>query len=149
MRRALVIGIDDYPSSQLRGCVNDANAIATVLEKNGDGSPNFDVRLLTSPNDSIGRTNLRKAIDELFGTRCDAALFYFSGHGLIKSTGGYMVTTDAQRYDEGVSMDELLSLANASLAQDKIIILDCCHSGAAGTPAINENLDSHTKCNFL
>lgn len=36
-------------------------------------------------------------------------------------------------------MDDLLSLANQSPAQDKIIILDCCHSGAAGTPTINEN----------
>jgi len=139
MRRALVIGIDDYPNAPLRGCVNDASTIADVLATNGDGSPNFDVRLITSPSETIGRTTLRRAIEELFATKCDAALFYFSGHGLIKSTGGYMVTTDAQRYDEGVSMDDLLSLANASLAQDKIIILDCCHSGAAGTPTINEN----------
>ena len=44
MRKALVVGIDEYPICALRGCVNDANAIASILERNGDGSPNFDVR---------------------------------------------------------------------------------------------------------
>lgn len=139
MRKALVVGIDNYPSSTLRGCVNDANAIAGVLATHGDGSPNFDVRLVTSPSETIGRTNLRKSIETLFAGEADVALFYFSGHGLIKSTGGYLVTTDAAKYDEGVSMDELLTYANQSKAKDKIIVLDCCHSGAAGTPTINEN----------
>ena len=44
MRRALVIGIDNYPTSPLKGCVNDANSIANVLETHGDGSPNFAVQ---------------------------------------------------------------------------------------------------------
>jgi hypothetical protein len=145
MRKALVIGVDNYPSSPLRGCVNDAAAIAGVLEANGDGSPNFDVRLITSPSNMVDRASLRKSIQELFASKCDAALFYFSGHGLIKSTGGFLVTTDYAQYDEGVSMDELLSYANQSPAQDKIIILDCCHSGAAGTPIMNENNMSQLK----
>ena len=33
-------------------------------------------------------------------------------------------------------MDEILVLANQSKAKDKIIILDCCHSGAFGSPTI-------------
>ncbi len=57
----------------------------------------------------------------------------------IKSTGGYLVTTDAKKYDEGVSMDEILAIANKSNAKNKVIILDCCHSGAMGTPRIIEN----------
>lgn len=139
MRKALVVGINDYPNSPLHGCVNDANSIANVLETHGDGSPNFAVRLFTSPGDSITRAALRKSIEELFSGECDIALLYFSGHGLIKTTGGYAVTTDATRYDEGVSMDEILALANQSKAKDKVILLDCCHSGACGTPTINEN----------
>ena len=46
------------------------------------------------------------------------------------------MTTDHQIYDEGVSMDDILNLANRSAARDKVIILDCCHSGAAGTPSV-------------
>jgi hypothetical protein len=39
-------------------------------------------------------------------------------------------------YDEGVKMDDVLSLANASESKigEIIIILDCCHSGALGNP---------------
>ena len=43
MRKALIVGIDNYPTSPLTGCVNDATAVAQSLRKNGDGSPNFDV----------------------------------------------------------------------------------------------------------
>lgn len=46
MRRALVIGIDKYPNASLKGCENDASSIASILEKNGDGSPNFDIKKL-------------------------------------------------------------------------------------------------------
>jgi hypothetical protein len=53
-----------------------------------------------------------------------------SGHGFINSLGDYIVTTDFEKYDEGVSMDDILKFANLSKAKDKIIILDCCHSGA-------------------
>jgi len=64
----------------------------------------------------------------------DIALFYFSGHGMITSIGGFVITTDTESYDEGVAMDEILSYANQSKAREKIIILDCCHSGAFGRP---------------
>lgn len=137
MKKALIVGIDDYPSSPLAGCVNDANAMATLLETNGDGSPNFGVKLLTSPGCSITRPTLRKNIEQLFESECDMALLYFSGHGHIKSTGGYLVTTDASNYDEGVSMDDVLNWANKSPAKNKVIILDCCHSGALGSPSIS------------
>lgn len=139
MRRALIIGINDYPRSPLKGCVNDANTIATILESNGDGSPNFGVRVITSPALEITRPVLRRAIEELFSSDAEMALLYFSGHGYIKSTGGYLVTTDATKYDEGISMDDVLALANQSKAKNKIIILDCCHAGAMGTPSLMEN----------
>ncbi|MCK5564327.1 MAG: caspase family protein [Planctomycetes bacterium] len=136
MRRALVVGINDYSNFPLNGCVNDANAIANVLETHGDGSPNFSTRLLTSPAETIDRASLRKNIESLFAGESDIALFYFSGHGLVKSTGGYIVTTDFKKYDEGVAMDEILNLANQSKAKDKVIILDCCYSGAFGSPRL-------------
>jgi hypothetical protein len=136
MKKALIVGINDYPSSPLKGCVNDANSLGTILESNGDGSPNFGVRMMTSPAHTISRPVLREAIEQLFSGDSEMALLYFSGHGYIKSTGGYLVTTDAKKYDEGVSMDDILSLANQSKSRNKVIILDCCHSGAMGTPNI-------------
>ncbi len=139
MRKALVVGINNYSNATLNGCVNDANSIANVLRAHGDGSPNFSVRLLTSPSSTIDRASLRKSIDTLFAGKCDIALLYFSGHGFIKSTGGYLVTTDAKKYDEGVSMDEILNVANQSKVENKVIVLDCCHSGALGSPSITGN----------
>jgi hypothetical protein len=139
MKKALIVGINDYPSVPLNGCVNDANAIGTILESHGDGSPNFGVKMMTSPSSNITRSALREAIEQLFTGDSDMALLYFSGHGYIKSTGGYLVTTDAKKYDEGVSMDEVLTLANQSKAKNKVIILDCCHSGALGSPSITAN----------
>jgi len=136
MRKALIVGINDYPGAKLQGCLSDANAIASVLGTHGDGGPNFAVKLLTAPSNIVGRAEIRGAIEKLFAGDCDICLFYFSGHGLIKSTGGYIVTPDAKKYDEGVSMDEILALANQSKAKDKVILLDCCHSGALGTPTI-------------
>lgn len=138
MKKALVIGIDDYPSSPLFGCVNDAVEFRSVLETNGDGSPNFEVKLEKNVQT---RGQLLGLIKELFsGDDAEISLMYFSGHGYSNDLGGYLVTPDAMENEEGVSMDELLTIANNSAIKNKIIILDCCNSGAMGTPAINNGL---------
>ena len=139
MRKALIIGINNYPSAPLNGCVKDAIEIANVLEKNSDGSPNFSVKLITDPGEAATKRNLREAIEKLFEGTPEVALFYFSGHGLIKSTGGYLVSSDYSSYDEGINMDDILKLANKSKARDKVIILDCCHSGKFGNPDFGES----------
>ena len=134
MRRALIVGIDGYNQAPLSGCVNDAEAVDAVLKRHGTGSPNFETLLRISPPDSLTERNLRSAIRQLFETSCDTALFYFSGHGLISSGEGYIVTTDAELDDEGIQMTEILGLANNSPVKNKVIILDCCFSGNMGTP---------------
>lgn len=139
MRKALIVGINDYPKAALSGAIRDAVEIASVLEKNGDGSPNFHVKLLTEKPDRVTRSLLRRDLEKLFDGDADVALFYFSGHGLIKSTGGFVVTSDYERYDEGISMDDILKMANKSQAKDKVVILDCCHAGAFGNPVIGDS----------
>ncbi len=136
MKKALVVGINNYPTAPLQGCINDAFAIATLLETHGDGSPNFDVRIET---DVSTKTKLKEHIDNLFSGDCDTALLFFSGHGFLNEIGGYIVTPDYKKYDEGVSMNEILSIANSSKIKDKIIILDCCHSGAMGSHNLTGN----------
>ncbi|MBU0578229.1 caspase family protein [Patescibacteria group bacterium] len=137
MKKALVVGINAYPTAPLRGCINDASAVAAILETNGDGSPNFDVKLET---DVQTKSVLKTMIVELFSGTNDTVLLYFSGHGFLNEIGGYLVTPDHAKYDEGISMYEILQLANASKAKDKIIIFDCCHSGVMGSPNINADL---------
>jgi len=133
MKKALVVGIDYYPNAPLRGCVNDATAFAHMMEAHGDGSLNFDVRL---EKNVASRPSLKQMITELFEGENETALFYFSGHGFLNELGGYIVTPDHQKYDEGVSMEDILKLASNSKTKNKIIILDCCHSGAFGTASI-------------
>lgn len=146
MRKALIVGVDHYDNfNNLGGCVRDATEVATVLEFNGDGTRNFDVRTMVSSSDTITRSRLKESIELLFHGENDVALLYFSGHGTITSTGGKIVTTDARRYDEGISMDEILTLANESRSKDRIIILDCCFSGAFGSPAVTGGVATQLK----
>jgi hypothetical protein len=140
-RKALVVGIDDYPGYPLNGCVNDATAVAGLIEAHGDGEPNFEVKLIVSPdgNSSSGgvtRKQLRSELDALFAGDPEVSLFYFAGHGVIKNVGGYIVTSDLEKNDEGVPMDDVLKLANQSKAKDKVILLDCCRSGKFGNSDI-------------
>ena len=133
MRRALIVGIDDYPKAPLGGCVHDATSMAALLAKHEDGTPNFDCLTLTSPKYKLTRASLRQSIEALFQDKADTALFYFSGHGTANNLGGHLVTQDSDRYDEGVAMHDILILANAARAiQEIVICLDCCHSGAFG-----------------
>lgn len=138
MRKALIIGIDYYSHiSSLHGCVNDAYSVKSILERHSDGSVNFGANLLTATgaDSAIARGDLKDSIVELFKGDSDIALLYFAGHGHIEITGGYLCASDCQRGDDGLSLDEVLVLANQSKAKNKVIILDSCHSGIAGTPA--------------
>lgn len=138
MRKALVIGIDHYDKlNPLHGCVNDARAVSEILEVHGDGSPNFGVSLRTAStaNEGITRGDLKDLIEELFADDSEIALLYFAGHGHVEATGGYLCGSETRRGDDGLALGEVLTLALASQAQNKIIILDSCHSGVAGNPA--------------
>jgi len=142
MRKALVVGINQYAHQpMLYGCVNDAYAVKAVLERHSDGTRNFDVRQLTaSRGESVSRSELRARVQELFAGDAETALLYFAGHGYLDSTGGYILDSDARTGDEGLSLADVLTFANASRARNKIIILDSCHAGMAGTrPAAQQS----------
>lgn len=137
MRKALVVGINYYDEegiSNLYGCVDDAHSVKAILERNGDGTVNFDVELLTGtgPSDQVSRTDLRQAVQTLFADDPEVALFYFAGHGHIETTGGYIIPSDSKTGDDGIPLLDVLTLANISGARNRIIILDSCHSGFAG-----------------
>lgn len=145
--RALVIGIDDYPTAPLGGCVNDAKAIAARLGRNSDATKGFDVRLLTSDNDDITREVLVDQITELLAQPAPVAVLYFSGHGTLTDFGGHLVAADHARYTFGISSAELGQLVNSSPVHEVVILLDCCNSGAfaateadAGTALLREGV---------
>ena len=132
-KKALVVGIDDYSVVPLNGCVNDAEDVAALLTRNDDQSINFSVQLKTSKTHNINKSALKGWISDCFAGDDEIALFYFSGHGQIDACGGYIVTPDYAPMDWGISMQDILNFANNSKCQNKIIILDCCHSGSVGS----------------
>lgn len=137
MKRALIIGINHYDHvSSLNGCAHDASEVDRLLKNNGDGSLNYGTKLWTSShrNSPIDSKDIRRSVKELFqdSQNFETALFYFSGHGYVTDTGGYILGSDARDGDDGFPMTDLLLLARNCNAQSKIIILDCCHAGFAG-----------------
>lgn len=137
IRKALIVGIDYYKHiSPLSGCVNDAFAVKNALERHADGTVNFATpRLLvgSGPTDLVEKNEIKAAVRELFRDDADIALFYFAGHGHIEDTGGFLCAGDCASGDDGFSLAELMVIANNSAAKNKIIILDSCHSGIAGS----------------
>jgi hypothetical protein len=136
MRKALIVGIDHYEHiNGLTGCVNDAYSVKNILERHADGTVNFAApRLLTGtgPGALVKKTQLKAAVRELFTDPAEIALLYFAGHGYVEDTGGFLCASDSEQGDDGLSLSELMRLANLSPAENKVIILDSCHSGAAG-----------------
>jgi len=143
MRKALVIGIDHYTSvPSLHGCVNDSFAVKSMLDRHADGSVNFGVKHLTAtgPSETVDRDKLRQAVESLFADDGEVALFYFAGHGHIEATGGYLCSSDVTSGNDGLSLADIMVFANQSRIQNRVIILDSCHSGVAGGSALSRNV---------
>lgn len=134
MRKALVIGINNYPKAPLKGAKNDAQIISELLKVNGNDTTNFEVKTIY---DVATRGELLTEISDFFKLNADMGLLYFAGHGFVNELGGFIVTPDHKHYDEGIGMHDILNLANGSKIRNKVIILDCCKSGFFGTATEN------------
>ncbi|PFG08335.1 caspase family protein [Marinobacter sp. LV10MA510-1] len=143
MRKALVVGINHYSNvSPLFGCVNDSFSVKAMLERHADGSVNFAVKHLTAtgPSDLCDRDQLREAIESLFTGDGEISILYFAGHGHIEATGGYLCSSDVKSGNDGVPLAEIMTMANQSRIQNRVIILDSCHSGVAGGSALQQKI---------
>lgn len=128
-KKALVVGINNYPGNELDGCINDANEVAQLLSKNFDNTNNFEV---IQKNDLNSKNDLMKLIKRLFSNDDDIALLYFSGHGYHDEKDEYICTPDFSPEFPGIKLSDILSEANNSKCKNKIIILDSCYSGGMG-----------------
>ena len=135
MRKALLIGIDDYPGpNKLSGCVRDIHLLEPLLRRNGDGSPNFDVLIKENVKNS---REAMQAIKELFADATEISLLYFSGHGCLNDTGAEIVfpnDIDASGQYAGLKMTDIMSVPNNSPATNRVVILDCCYAANMGKP---------------
>jgi caspase domain-containing protein len=146
-KKALLVGIDKYENfSKLNGCIADANTMREMLRRNADHSGNYGCKVISyGEGDStpVTKTSLKAACRELFDYPGDV-LFYFSGHGALSPEGGYLATSEGKADDWGVSMQDIVHMANNSRATDILLILDCCHAGDMGDPGLlNPNGNAH------
>ena len=136
MRKGLFIGINDYKHiPRLSGCSNDAMAMASVLKTDANGDPNFKNVVLTSAEDHLSREKLEDQIRELFSGDCNVALLYFAGHGGFDNDNdeGMLLPQNYRNTKDGIRISDILNWATkATRIKNKVIILDCCQSGAAG-----------------
>lgn len=131
MKRALVIGINKYPTHPLKGAVKDAHSISELLKVKGNDDIHFQVNFHA---DIRTRGELMRLIVDFFNPEiaADIGLLYFSGHGYVNELGGFIVTPDHEDYNEGIEMNTILGLANKSKIRNRVIVLDCCKSGVFG-----------------
>lgn len=151
-RRALLVGINDYDHlPKLRWCVDDALAMRQMLAFHENHDANFDCRMLLSSevlsdtfDASSGLTRvtfnmLRTELLKLFAFD-DTVLFYFSGHGYATENEVYLVTQDGTETVPGISLNDILELANSSPAREVFLVIDSCHSGALGDPGQKQDV---------
>lgn len=132
-RRALVVAADEFDDLGLRTLVaprRDAADLARILADPDIGG--FEVStILNRP-----RHEVERAIARFFsaGERDDTLLLYFSGHGLKDENGMlYFAMTDTEvdlLSASAVSSSFVSGQLGRARAQTKIVLLDCCYSGA-------------------
>jgi hypothetical protein len=147
-RRALVVGIDQYPlldpDRQLQGCVHDAQEIARVLRDRFE-FPAENVAVLL--NGQASRDAILAGLHELLlrSGPGDAVVFHYSGHGSQRrepegskneadGMDEVLIAADSGRGSHpsrDITDDEIYSwlLEMSKITPCVTVIYDCCHSG--------------------
>ncbi len=147
-RRALCVGINDYPyaGNDLNGCVNDAKAWAKILNENFNFSGG-DIKVLLD-SQATRKTTLDSLKNLLAGAKAGDHLVYTnSSHGsYVADTSGDEPTYDEiicpyDIEDNQIEDDDLRALFK-NLPKDVrlTVILDNCHSGTATRAAVSDIL---------
>ncbi|SCG69732.1 Caspase domain-containing protein [Micromonospora coxensis] len=93
--------------------------------------PEYGFQVCTLKNEQVTKAAIVRQLIEARNSGATTALFYFSGHGAATEIGTFLVTHDNSDFDEGVELRKLAEMLGSADAQT-LIVLDCCHSGAAG-----------------
>lgn len=137
MKVAVVIGINYRASTdgKLRGCHNDAWALAELLMNRG-----FYVMLLVDDGLAVKPThkNILEALSQMSRLAREEAFFSFSGHGIrIHDTNGDELDgldeaiVPADFLQSGPVPDDALVDTLRAMQCPLTILMDCCHSGTS------------------
>ena len=148
--RGLFVGINQYTTQPLKGCVNDATAIREWI-KTRSGTDEAELRLLTDAQGTRqaiidGLTWLAQPLND---GKPELRVFHFAGHGIQQpDTDGdepdgsdeCLVPVDYQT--AGVlSDDELRKLYDGFGNSQILLLMDCCHSGTISKDIGAINID--------
>jgi len=133
-RVALVIGNNAYdqlsPSMQLTSPKNDAADVAAALQSLGYRLVN-DGPIMDASRDAITTATEKFA---LAARDAEAAVFYFSGHGIQVGDDQYLLASDTPKLTGLSTLNNRAILLRNSVmvaleeanAKTKVVILDCC-----------------------
>lgn len=138
---AVLVGVNKYldpgiPS--LRYCVADVRLLArTLAERCGYEAKRILVLTDDQPEDHLRPLgiNLRQQIRNWLkkAEPKDTVLLFYSGHGFLDAGGqGFLAPQDCEKDNLGLygfRIDDLRDALHQCRATQKILILDCCHSG--------------------
>lgn len=140
-RRALLVGINDYPAEadRLEGCVNDVYLMSSVLQERGFEPE--DIRICVDSRATAAGIKSRMAwlLDD--PRPGDERIFYYSGHGATIPEYGEqnepdrltetLVPWDFDWTPETAITDDHIFGLYSQLPYDLrlAMIFDCCHSG--------------------
>ena len=140
-RLALLVATYRYQDAglhQLTAPGHDAEALAEVLRD--PAIADFDVTILVNkPHHVVG-----DAISEFYHNRRrdDLTLLYFTGHGLKDDQGRlYLAMTDTRRDHllfTALSAQQIDEAMESCSSRQKVLVLDCCYSGAFPTGRISK-----------
>ena len=141
---AVLIGVNEYLDesiNNLKYCVSDARLMEKILVENC-GYKKDHILVIA---DDQQRTHLRPLLTNLKvqiqnwlsnAKKGDTVLVFFSGHGFLDDElQGYLAPSNCQRKNLafwGFRTDDLRNSLRVCEATQKIMILDCCHSGGKG-----------------
>lgn len=151
--RVLSVGIDVYDDdriAQLSFARSDAERIIASFKalagKTLDTTPGNLVLLSDHAASKAAILAAAETLAEGVG-RGETAVFFFAGHGLRGKDGKFYIATSATRADDveatSLAWDDLAPVLSKSEGR-LIVLLDACHSGAAGTGIFATNDDAVT-----
>ncbi len=146
-RYAILIASSSYPNepglSTLRCPSHDVDAVDAILR-----SPNFGQFTETFVFKNRPNHLILERIETVLSDagRDDLVLIYFSGHGKIPSGQLFLATANTKLKAIGstsIPVATLKSFFDASSTRKKVLILDCCFSGAVGEVFARGGVDDH------
>jgi len=135
--KVLLIGVSNYSDESITNIpnvkVNIALLTKSLVDSSRIGIPRENILISLNENRTQILKKLKRVVTET-ATKAYTLIIYFSGHGIMSSENHrlHFATPDIAPDDliDGIDINEFKEQIKNSIAGRKILIMDCCHSGA-------------------